>query len=502
MFFERKDVSNLCDFPALYAGLPLTASTEMQKKEIEPDKRIETLSRAVTLTVFELETDREKLFPAYLIANIMSPALWRWRKKRNARKPDGSLKSVKGRLRDLQRQLHHYSFTNYPNTPGGDPWGLLSFSKEEQRLGKGYIRKVKKEYDLILRYLLAENPESQFGQIVNQPYYKEGLFPRLRNETLEVMDAYEEISDDGRGSGKCAALAMLWAAALVVVGRFPPESITVVGNEAHLFIFLDIDDGHLFNNAKWFSKTRIHNTSDLSEFVKLVSTNTNTTFFYNLSGGLCDFRKHISTIPSAHLRNLLTSMNRFISIPLKHPNLDDINFSAPEKSIPDPLKFDSAEEYQRLIIELSKQTPGSIFEYSEYSFRNIFIKYPQAYFRAALRDYHAKRKAMKIESLDDAIDVVRSIDGHRSIFDDRERIALPDETLTFNTGNDRDKALLLLTLLYYSKMRSEDLCIGFSRSESYVRSENKWINVETFKTSIGEPNGLELVFNSEYADFR
>ena len=43
--------------------------------------------------------------------------------------------------------------------------------------------------------------------------------------------------------------------------------------------------------------------------------------------------------------------------------------------------------------------------------------------------------------------MVRACEGTESIFDDRDRIALPDETMRYRTGSDRDKALLLHVLL-------------------------------------------------------
>ena len=69
-------------------------------------------------------------------------------------------------------------------------------------------------------------------------------------------------------------LAMLWASALIIWGRFSLEKVVVIGNRAHVFVSLDEEDGHHFNNTKWFSKTRIHNLSELSELVKMVTTST------------------------------------------------------------------------------------------------------------------------------------------------------------------------------------------------------------------------------------
>lgn len=222
------------------------------------NRRLERLSAAVSLTVLELDYYRHELIPAYLLANLMSPALWAWQSEKKAHDDNRILLSPKNRLNQLQRFLHRYSFTNLPDLPGGDPWGLLNYSDEEKRFGPDFIRQVRTEYDETLRKLLAKNPESQFGQIINQPYYKEGFFPRLKNETLEVINAFSLVDDEARGSGKCAALGMLWAAALIVWARFSLDKVIVMGNRAHFFTFLDEEDGHLLNNSKWFSSTRIN----------------------------------------------------------------------------------------------------------------------------------------------------------------------------------------------------------------------------------------------------
>lgn len=163
--------------------------------------KLERLSAAVSLTVLELNYYRHELIPAYLLANLMSPALWSWRSQKKAHSSEGDLLSPKNRLNQLQRFFHRYTFTSLPDKPGGDPWGLLSFDKEQERFGVDFIRNIRAEYDETLRKLLIENPESQFGKIVAQPYYKEGFFPRLKNETLEVMDAFSRVAADGQGSG-------------------------------------------------------------------------------------------------------------------------------------------------------------------------------------------------------------------------------------------------------------------------------------------------------------
>jgi hypothetical protein len=208
--------------------------------------KLEKLSTAVSFTVLEIDFYPNRLVPAFLLANLMSPALWAWRFEKNAFSSDGALLSPKNRLNQLQRFFHRYTFLNLPEQPGGDAWGLMSFAEEEKRFGSAFVQKIRAEYDATFRKLLAENPESQFGQIINQSYYKEGFFPRLKNETLEVMNAFAHTDTmEGKQAGKCIGLGMLWAAAMCVWGRFPLNRIVITGNRAHMFVFLDEESGHL-----------------------------------------------------------------------------------------------------------------------------------------------------------------------------------------------------------------------------------------------------------------
>lgn len=458
--------------------------------------KLEKLSAAVSLTVLEVDYYPNELIPAFLLANLMSPALWAWRDEKKAGSDDGILYSPKNRLNQIQRFFHRYTFTNIAGEPGGDPWGLLNFAEEEKRFGSEFVQKIRAEYDATFRKLLAENPESQFGQIINQTYYKEGFFPRLKNETLEVMNAFSLINEEGKRSGKCIGLGMLWAAALVVWGRFPLDRIIITGNRAHMFVFLNDEGGHLLNNTKWFSSTRINNQSELSEFVRAVASSTETTFFYNPELGMCHCTTRTSQIPQQQITNIYASIGGFVSNPLKHPNPEQIQFVQPRYQIPNPLEYNSAEEFQAAIVALAEQFPDSIYEFALYAFRLLDVNYPQVYVRAAMRDYNVKKLAEGIEELSDALSIVAGVTGRDSIFGSRDRIAMPDETLYFKTGSDRDKALLLYTLLQHSSIGDAESILGLSNENSFVSHRDKWIDLENLSVLSDEPSELKILFDA------
>lgn len=447
------------------------------------DAKLDSFSTAVSLTVLEIDFLPQKLIPAFLLANLMSPALWAWRDEKQAANEEGILYSPRNRLNQIQRFFHRYTFTNIPGEPAGDPWGLLNFDVEEKRFGREFIQNIRDEYDATFRKLLSENSESQFGQVINEQYYKDGFFPRLKNETLEVMNAFASVNQEGKRSGKCIGLGMLWAAALVVWGRFPLDRIVITGNRAHMFVYLDEETGHLLNNTKWFSETRINNQSDLSEYARLVASNTETTFFYNPSLGMCHCTSRTSEIPLHRVSNIYSEISRFVSIPLKHPDPDHITYIEPANAIPDPLGYNSPEEYQAAITDLACEFPGSIYEYALYAFRGLEGTNHEVYRRAAMRDHNAKKLAGNVTNLSDALAIVDNISGKTSIFNDRDRIAMPDEVLYFNTGTDRDRALLLFTLLRQSTVGESAKTASFGPDKSSVLFSEKWIDTTGLKRS-------------------
>lgn len=460
-------------------------------------ERLDKLSTAVSLTVLEIDSYPHELIPAFLMADLMSPALWAWRDEKNAFAGEGVLLSPKSRLNQLQRFFHRYTFINLPGEPGGDPWGLLDFSEEEQRLGSEFVGRIRHEYDATFRKLLVDNPESQFGQIINQEYYKQGLFPRLKNEPLEVMNAFARVDPEGKRAGKCIGLGMLWASAMAVWGRFPLDRIVITGNRAHMFVFLDEGDGHLLNNTKWFSSTRINNRSELSEFVREVASGTDTTFFYIPAVGMCHCPDRTSQIPYERITSLYAGLGGFVTNPIKHPNPKDIQFISPAQAIPNPLDHESAESYQAAVFALATEHPDSIYEFALYAFRRLNVAHPEVYARAALRDYRAKQFGQDIKSLDDALRIVADVQGRESIFESRDRIAMPDETLYFRTGNDRDRALLLYTLLQHSGISDPESVIGLFAESSFVQHAGKWIDTGSLSLLDHEPVGLTITFNGQ-----
>lgn len=235
-----------------------------------------------------------------------------------------------------------------------------------------------------------------------------------------------------------------------------------------MFVYLDDEDGHLLNNTKWFSNTRINNKSELSEFVRTVASGSETTFFYNPPAGMCHCISLTSQMPHHQVTDIYRGISKLVSQPLKHPDPDTIKYIEPANPIPDPLAYESAESYQAAIRTLADEYQHSFFRYGLYAFRTLDVPDTNVYLHAAMRDYTVKQLAKTITAIPEALAIVARIEGNESIFGTRERIQRPDETLYFNTGSDRDKALLLYTLLRQSPFTDENCTIELSGAISHV----------------------------------
>ena len=459
---------------------------------------VEEFSRSTSLTVFEIHQAAQKIIPGYLIANMMSPALWEWQKFRPIIGGDGKLKGTNSRLKELQRQFHQYRFTNDPSKPGGDPWGLLNFDDEKSRLGHEFVEQIRKEYDETLNHLLKLDEESQFGQIVEQDFYKEGYFPRLKNETIEGMDGYRRIDPEGKGSGKCVALAMLWASSLAVCCKLPLDQIFIVANKAHLFVFLD--DGNtinFFNNGKWYNSTRISNDSELSRQARSVATGSDVMFIYMPGKGMCDIFNKKSEVEREAIEGIEAKCTEFLGAPLRVGDLDEVEFQVNEFAIPDPSDFETQADYRAAIYQLADEYPDSAFAHARYAYRDWKSTSPEVYAHASMREYEVGKAAKEVNTIQEALTIVESIENNESIFHSRDRIALPDETLLFQTGDDRDKALLLYTLIQRSEIDPESLKIGFGDCSSYVMCDGNWIDLSDLQIRQERPADLTHIFDHE-----
>jgi len=459
---------------------------------------IEKLSRVVSMSVFDVFSDTDKIFPAYFIAGLMSDKIWSDNLKKNLYpfKPTGELKTLNKRTNDLQVYMNNYEFTTMDDYPGGDPWGLVAFEDEKKRLGSEFIESIKKDIELSLKHIAKHNPENQFAKILREPFYKNDYYPRYRNEIIEIMNKYRHIRDDGKGSGKCIALIMAAMSTAIAYFKIPIENICIIGSRGHVLAFIELDNGKycIWNNRLRYANNTIDKfKTDIIPKLDGVKQD----YFFYPAYGICNFENGVSNVSKDRVLSTIKQLEQFVGIKIKDQENKQIQWIEDTSNhIPNPVDFENANEYRKKICDLAQKIPFSIYDYARYAYRNIDVPYPQAYIVAAKRDYYTAKKAENIKTFENAFDEMRKISSHDSIFGNRERIALPDEVLLFKNGNDRDRALLLYCLLSNLMNASTSKSfIGFSSNGSFVKCHDFWINASDLTLSKEEPSALKIIFN-------
>ena len=222
-------------------------------------KDLEKYSSAYTLSDMEIFVFPELMY-SLVLANMMSPLVWRWRDEDCFKKLEG-----KGPYRKLLR-LRQYIMDEYDFNLDLETWGLTDKQTEIKRF----------EPFLSARDIAASN--ALFGYGGDQYYYDVDIrkhfgldkyttdtIPYWKTETVEAMNAFRLKPIYGKGAGECVSLSTLYAAAAFIVCGVPLDKIFMILTPLHSQNFIDLDDGIITNNrrlvtkAMWFNGTEISN---------------------------------------------------------------------------------------------------------------------------------------------------------------------------------------------------------------------------------------------------
>jgi hypothetical protein len=435
-----------------------------------------------------LEAAREPdLLMALLLADLMSPSLWEFRDRLH---PTADTAAVMEEIhRFMDRHLFHASPLEVKEI-----WGCLDLAEERARLGPaevdyavGMVRRgVEERRDLGI--LTAKQ------DIL--PLMDAGMFPDYEYSTIDVIRAHRRHLHRGKhkplGVTSCADEAVLSAALAWAAGHVPLEGVVVFGSPAHYTTLVERRGrGYWFNG-----KHEYHDAASWAQVCRSLDAGSDGTaateeavqaaFDARQQGldrlitplGVHRFHTNESTLSPARLARTNEWLASFFGAGLRPIS------AAVERGVgflPDPLEegclraldeaTDAAAARQRLR-ELGRAYPGSIMELAHYAFRDLWVEHPQAYIEAAARGHLTRGRAAGVTCAADALDAVAEVAGGDSIFDDLDRIALPDEVLLFGTGTHRDKALLLYTLLrhapYLGPVERDGLQLVFTDTGSFV----------------------------------
>ena len=219
-----------------------------------------------------------ELIYALLLANIMSPAIWKWRDVKTFEKLEGK-SAYKKFIRLKQYIMDEYEFNLDLNT-----WGLTSKQCELARFAE-YISldDIARSNGLFGyegdRYYFDVDIRRHFGL----DRYNGDVIPYWKTETVEAMNAFRYKKGYTAGAGECVSLSALYAAAAFIVCGVPFENIYTLLTPLHSQNYIDLEDGIITNNRRVLTRAMWFNGTELSAKAQRALRNEQVTVVANCS---------------------------------------------------------------------------------------------------------------------------------------------------------------------------------------------------------------------------
>jgi len=272
-------------------------------------EQLEKYSSAITLSDMEVFVFPELMY-SLVLANIMSPIIWRWRELDCFKKLEGK-NSYKKLMRLKQFIIDEYEFNLDLET-----WGLTSKDKELKRFEKFISSEDIAKSNALFGY---EGDKYYFDVDIRKHFgldkYDSDIIPYWKTETVEAMDAFQYKKDYTQKAGECVSLAALYAAAAFVVCGIPLEDIFMILTPLHSQNFIDINDGVLTNNRRLVTRTMWFNGTEISNKAQRALRNENVTIVAHSSGYVHCLYKD-ATIQKKAYQNFIQKLSSYLSVEL------------------------------------------------------------------------------------------------------------------------------------------------------------------------------------------
>ena len=247
-------------------------------KDFSDKKTLEKYSSAFTLSDMEIFIFPELFYPL-ILADIMSPELWRWR-------DDPWFIDIKKKSFNVKaNRIKQYIIQNYVFNLDLSTWGLTSKSTEIGRFSDFFDMDMLKQSNALFGY---EGDKYYFDIDIRKHFgldkYDSDIIPYWKTETVEAMGAFRYKDNFRTGAGECVSLSALYAAAMFVVGRIPLEKIFLIATPLHSQNFIIEKDGLITNNRRIVTKNMWYNGTSLSERARRAMENEKVTIVSHISG--------------------------------------------------------------------------------------------------------------------------------------------------------------------------------------------------------------------------
>lgn len=270
---------------------------------------LEKYSSAITLSDMEIFVFPELMY-SLLLANIMSPIIWKWRELDCFKKLEG-----KSTYRKLMR-LKQFIIDEFEFNLDLETWGLTNQSRELKRFEKFISPDDIARSNALFGY---HGDEYYFDVDIRRHFgldkYQSDIIPYWKTETLEAMNAFRHKEGYKTAAGECVSLAALYAAAAFVVCGIPLEDIYMILTPLHSQNFIDMQDGILTNNRRLVTKTMWFNGTEISNKAQRALRNEKITIIAHSSGHIHCFYKE-ATIDKKCYQKFSRKLDKYLSAEL------------------------------------------------------------------------------------------------------------------------------------------------------------------------------------------
>ncbi len=251
-----------------------------------------------------------ELMLALLLANLMSPRIWKWREDPwfNGL---AKMKPYRRITRLKQYIMDHYAFNLDLET-----WGLTTQEREMGRFRPFLDEATLRQSNALFGY---EGDKYYFDIDIRTHFglhkYNSDTIPYWKTETVEAMDAFRHKAGYSSGAGECVSLAALYAAALFIVAGIPLKDIFMMATPLHSQNYVDLDDGILTNNRRLVTKKMWCNGTALSAQARRALENEHVTVVAHETGWIHTVYPDATISPDAYAR-FSGKLKAFLDTPL------------------------------------------------------------------------------------------------------------------------------------------------------------------------------------------
>ncbi|NMC41555.1 MAG: hypothetical protein GYA43_10390 [Bacteroidales bacterium] len=277
------------------------------------DRRtLEMYSSSYTLSDMEVFVFPQLLYPL-VIANIMSPALWKWL-------DDPWFEGIDSKSFNYKaNRIKQYIIQNYNFNLDLSTWGLTTKPREIERFRDFIDMDTLRQSNALFGY---EGDKYYFDIDIRKHFgldkYDSDVIPYWKTETVEAMNAFRYKPGFSTGAGECVSLSALYAAAMFVVGKIDPEKIFLIATPLHSQTFIMEKEGLLTNNRRILTKNMWFNGTSLSAKARRALENEKVTIVANISGFIHTMYGE-ATINSSDYEEFSDKLNEFLRSDLTVP---------------------------------------------------------------------------------------------------------------------------------------------------------------------------------------